>query len=141
MAVGDGLEFTFEGPQDARAYLSEVGRLWAAWVLGMAALFLTSAMALLLAGVLVIVALVVAARPLQRRAEVMVPDPSAGSGDGVRVGRTDRDRVLRALAYGEAPIRNAVTLAGASVGWLVARRIVLVLTIVGVVGVVAQVSR
>ncbi len=140
MAMGDGLEFTFDGPQDARTYLTEVGRLWAAWVLGMAALFLTSALALLLAGAAVIAALVALARPLQRRAEVIVPDSSSESGEGVRAGRTDRDRALRALAYGETPLRTAVTLAGASAGWLVARRVVVVLTFVGVVGVVIQVS-
>ena len=141
MAVVDGLEFNFDDAQDARAYLGEIKRLWAAWVVGLAALFLTSAIFVLVAGVVVVVALLLLARPLQRRAEMVVPAdtviPATRRGRFANRG-THRDKVLRALVYGEGPISDAVEMAGATRLWLAGRRLLLAVTFVALFGVVFQ---
>jgi len=140
----EGIEFDFDNEEDAGAYLAELRRLWSAWVVGLAALFLTSALLVFAAAVLVIGVLLFLARPLQRRAEQISPAPPvAGSGDkGLIPGRrVQRDRVLRALAYGEAPLRRAVEVAGASSVWLLARRAMLGVTLAAFVGVLILAGR
>ena len=141
MAVVDGLEFNFDDAQDARTYLGEIRKLWAAWLVGLAALFLTTAIVVLVAGVAVIVVLLLLARPLQRRAEMVVPKdtviPATRRGRFVSRG-THRDKVLRALVYGEGPISDAVEMAGATRLWLVGRRLLLAVTFVALFGVLFE---
>lgn len=144
MAGTQGIEFDFDDAEDAAAYLAELRRLWTAWAVGLAALFLTTALLVFAAAIFVIGALLVLARPLQRRAERISPAAPRVRGDdkGLIPGRgVQRDRVLRALAYGEEPLRRAVEVAGASPIWLLARRAILGVTLAAFVGVLIQAGR
>jgi hypothetical protein len=116
---------------DARTYLAEVGRLWITWVVGLGALALTDGWLLLASGFVVIAALLWMARPLQRRAADLVQDDRVTEGEKslVVARKTERDLALRALAYGEAPLRRAVDLAATGSWWLTARVVVIGLTI------------
>lgn len=141
MSVIDGLDFDFDDEQDARAYLRELGKLWVTWLIGLAALFLTSAIIVLVAGFAVIAALLLLARPLQRRAEMVVPaDPVIPATRGGRFAHrsTQRDKVLRALVYGAGPISDAVKMSGATHLWLFGRRFVLAATFTALFGVIFQ---
>lgn len=119
------------GKEDARTYLAEVGRLWTTWVVGLAALALTDGWMLLASGVVVIAALLWMARPLQARAADLVKDDKVTGGEKslVVARKTERDLALRALAYGEAPLRRALDLTSAGSWWLTARLAVIGLTI------------
>jgi len=119
------IEWVFAGPEDAAAYRREVARLWGGWLLGMAALMLAANWVVLLAGIGVLVAIVVFARPLQARAATIVPDDDVPEpGISAALHRSRRDRVLRELAFGEAPLRAS----GGGTAWVWARRIVVGLT-------------
>ena len=69
----------------------------------------------------------VTARPLQRRAEALVPDdePPAGGVGGIFGRGSKRDRVLHDLSYGVTPLRAA----DAGRGWIAARHVIVGLTI------------
>lgn len=114
----DGIEFHFDDTADARAYLDDVARVWAAWIVGLVALLIRSPLYLIAAGIVVITALVFLVRPLQRRAAAIAHED-----------RGARDRALRALAYGAGPVRQAVALAGSRRWMLVARQVVLAATL------------
>lgn len=121
--------------EDARVYLGEVGRLWAAWMVGLAGLAFTDDWWLIASGVVVIAALLWLARPLQARAADLVPhdEPTGGKKSLVVARRTERDLALRNLSYGEAPLRKAIEMADAGSWWLGARRGVIALTIIAFV--------
>lgn|GEM_PF-2163111 len=116
---------------DASAYLREVGRLWAIWVVGLVGLVTGRGLLLVGLGIAVLGALLWAARPLQVRAMRLVPEDSVVSGGrSLLVGRrTERDLVLRQLAYGAAPLRAAIGLTGSPGWWLATRWVVLGLTV------------
>ena len=116
---------------EAQRYLAEVGRLWATWVVGLAALALTDGWWLLVSGVVVIAALMWMSRPLQVRAAALVSNDKVTGGKKslVVARRTERDLALRALAYGEAPLRRAVALTSSGRWWLTGRIVVIGLTI------------
>ena len=125
------LVHTFEDPADARAYLREVSTAWGVWIFGLTALLVTSAVVLIVWAIVVIVALVFVARPLQRRAEQLVPDNKVEGGT-VNVamrGGTTRDRALRELFYGTKPLRAALAVAGMNERWVFIRHLVVALTI------------
>jgi hypothetical protein len=128
-------DWGFDDVADASAYLREVGVLWATWVVALVALIISRGWLVLVLGVAVIAALIWAARPLQSRAAKLVPEDSVvGGRRSFLVGRsTERDLVLRQLAYGEAPLRTAVGLSGAGRWWLTGRLVVVGLTVVGFV--------
>jgi hypothetical protein len=123
------VEWAFEGPDDAAAYLREVATLWTVWLVGMVALLFSGNWIVILVGLGVIVLLLVLARPLQARAAKIVPDDEVPEPGRTAFRKTKRDRVLRELAFGEAPLRAA----GAGPGWIGARRTVVALTIVAFV--------
>lgn len=125
-------DWGFSDPGDAAEYLGVVARIWAFWLLGMIALFVFGGFAVLVIAVGLIGGLLWMARPLQARAQALVPDNSLVVGRGSLVlGRgTTRDRALRKFAYGDAPVRQAVEMTGGSPLWMVARRLVVVATLV-----------
>ena len=128
---------------EAHRYLAEVGRLWATWVVGLAALALTDGWWLLASGVAVIAALMWMSRPLQARAAALVAeDKVTGGKKSLLVARrTERDLALRALSYGEAPLRRAVELTSAGRWWLLGRVVIIGLTIAAFAFVVLDVFR
>ncbi len=128
-------DWGFAGAADASAYLRQVGVLWATWVVALVALIVSRGWLVLVLGVAVIAALIFAARPLQARAAKLVPEDSVvGGRRSFLVGRsTERDLVLRQLAYGEAPLNAAVELSGSGRWWLAGRVAVVGLTVVGFV--------
>lgn len=132
------LVYTFDGPEDARVYLREVSTVSVVWVIGLAGLLITQALLLIAWAVVVFVALFLAARPLQRRAEELVPDNTveAGRVNTVLRGGTTRDRVLRDLFYGTKPLRTALAECGMSQRWIVLRHLVVALTILAMAYVV-----
>ena len=130
--------YKFDGPDDARAYLREVSNVWVFWIVGLAGLMLTNAIVLIVWAVVVLVGLLFVTRPLQRRAEQLVPENKveAGKVNTALRGATTRDRVLRELFYGTGPLRSALELAGISQRWVVVRHLVVALTLLALVYVV-----
>lgn len=131
----DEIVYTFEGPDDARSYLREIGLLWSVWVVGLVAILLTHGGILILSSIGVIVTLLTLARPLLARTEKLVPVNSreGNAAQAALRGGTTRDRVLRELAYGSEPVRAALDTAGLSQRWLIARHAVVAVTILGLV--------
>ena len=117
--------WTFDGPDDAAAYRSELGRLWLLWLVALAALMFAQGWLVFVAGAGALAGLIVVARPLQARAAAIVPEddvPDATVAATFR--RSHRDRVLRELAYGEAPL----VASGAGPAWIWGRRAMVGLT-------------
>lgn len=125
-------DWGFADATDASAYLREVGVVWATWVVALVGLVISRGVLVLVIGAAVLAALIWAARPLQSRAARLVPEDSVvGGRRSFLIGRsTERDLVLRQLAYGEAPLRTAVELTGSGRWWLTGRVVVVGLTIV-----------
>ncbi len=128
-------DWEFTDAADAASYLREVGVLWTTWLIGLVALVAGSGLLVVALGVLVIAALLWVARPLQARAAKLVPEDSVTGGKrSLLVGRnTERDIVLRQLAYGDAPLSAAIAVSGAGRWWLTARWVLVSLTIVAFV--------
>jgi hypothetical protein len=134
------IDYRFSDAMDARAYLREVGRLWAVWMVGLAVILLSHGTLLVVASISVLVGLIVLARPLLPRAEAIVP-VNKREGGAARValrGGTTRDRVLRDLAYGDKPMRAALATAEINSGWVVARHGVVAATLLAFVFVVLE---
>lgn len=96
-------------------------KLWGVWLAGLGVLFLASGWVLIVFGILLLVALPVLASPLMARAEVMFPEHEAvdRTSLGTATGRgTNRDRAVRQLVYGAAPVRAALSTIGASQAWV-----------------------
>ena len=106
--------YRFDGPADARMYLREVGTLWAVWLVGLVAVLLTHGAALFIVAAALLISLLVLARPLLSRTETLVPENrrEGGKVETALRGGTTRDRVLRELAYGDAPMSAALQAAG-----------------------------
>lgn len=136
----DKQPYTFANRDDAARYLRQVGVLWTGWVIGLSGLLLTNALLVIFWGVATVVVLMFLARPLQRRAETMVPDNKVVGGklDTALRGGTTRDRVLRDLAYGTEPFRAALNMVGRSEAWVAIRHLIIALTIFGLIYVVAN---
>ena len=131
----DEIAYTFDGAQDARTYLPEIGMLWSAWVIGMVVILLTHGGTPILWSVGVMVAPMFLARSLQIRAEKLVPanKREGNAADVVLRGGTTRDRALRDLAYGSEPMRAALASADLSGRWLLPRHFVIAVTFLGLV--------
>jgi hypothetical protein len=123
------VEWVFDGPEDAAAYLREVGILWAVWLVAMAALMVSTSWIVIVGGIGVLGLLLVLARPLQARAVKLVPDDDVPDPGATAFRKTKRDRVLRELAFGEAPLKAA----GAGPIWIWSRRLIVLLTVVAFV--------
>lgn len=121
----------FRDAEDARSYLTEVGRLWLVWIATLALLFLFQQWwALLAIGAGFLLGIVVLGRPLQERAQrVADPDAMTGSALQTALGKNrKRDMALRRLMYGEAPLREAIALTGTTSLLIWVRRLILVAT-------------
>ena len=134
----DEIDYTFASPHDARLYIREVGLLWAVWIVGLVAVLVTSGLALVLISVALLASLILLARPLLPRTEALVPVNSKEGGalNTALRGGTTRDRVLRELAYGTAPLAAALETAGLSSRWVLARHLVIAATLLAFVGVI-----
>lgn len=132
------IEYAFSSPADARSYLREVGKLWAVWIVGLAIVLFTHGTALLISAAALLIVLLVLARPLLPRAEALVPENhrEGGTLDAALRGGTTRDRALRELAYGIAPLSAALDAAGLSQRWVLLRHIVIALTLLALLYVV-----
>ena len=122
----------FSDADDARRYITELSRVWAVWLVGLAALFAVTNWWVLLAGAVVLSALVWLIRPIQRRAD-RIEDPGEiveGSGGRFSGARSRGEMALRVLIYGEAPLKEAIDEFGAWRGWLWVRRAVVAATAV-----------
>lgn len=131
------IDYTFESSHDARSYIREVVTLWAVWMVGLVAVLVTNGLALVMISVALLAGLILLARPLLPRTEALVPVNSKEGGalDAALRGGTTRDRVLRELAYGTAPLAAALRAAGLSSRWVVARHLVIAATLLAFVGV------
>ena len=117
----------FTDADDARRYITEISRIWAVWLLGLAALFAVTNWWLLLVGVAILAVLVWLIQPMQRRAN-KVDDPDgyvAGGGGRFTGSRTRAETALRVLIYGEEPLTEAIDQFGVWVGWIWVRRVVI----------------
>lgn len=139
MTSPDEAAWGFADRGDAAQYLRDVIRLWIAWIVGLAVLMTNNGPVLIGGGILVIGLLLWFARPIQRRAESLVPNDEAyDRGSPLLAKGTTRDRALKALAYGEEPLREALLLTDGSRVLLYARRAVIGLTVLSFVVVVVQ---
>jgi hypothetical protein len=122
----------FSDADDARTYITEISRIWAAWVIGLAAVFAVTNWWVLLSGVLVLSLLVWLIRPVQRRANNIDDPGEMVEGSGGRFGgsRTRGEMALRVLIYGEAPLNEAIDEFGVWRGWVWVRRAVMAATAV-----------
>jgi len=128
-------DWTFVDAADARAYLADLVRLWVGWLVALAALLVFDGLMLLVTAVGVVVGWFVLARPFSRRAAALAgnePSPAAGQEDATAQGK-ERDRYLRELTSGRAPLEAAVRDAGVSERWVYLRYVVIAATIVGFV--------
>lgn len=130
MTEPEATDWGFTGPDDASRYLADVMRLWIVWIVGLAVLMTNSGTILIVGGIAVIGLLLWFARPIQRRAERLVPVDTAIDRGSLRGKTTTRDRALKAFAYGDEPLRAAVEMTGSSRVWLGVRMAVLALTAV-----------
>ena len=92
------------------------------WLAGLAVLFLTSGWALIIFGILLLIALPTLAAPLMKRAEEMFPDNEVVDSSAWAHARgrgTQRDQAVRQLVYGAGPLRAALSQIGASQAWVV----------------------
>ena len=130
--------YKFDTPEEAMVYLREVSTLWVVWIVALAGLMVTHAIVLIVWAVTVLVALYFATRPLQQRAEELVPENTVEGGklNAALRGGTSRDRVLRDYLYGTAPLEAALSAAGVSRHWVVIRHLVVALTLLALVYVV-----
>lgn len=122
----------FSDTDDARRYITEITRVWAVWIIGLAALFAVTNWWVLLGGVVVLSVLVWLIQPIQRRANRIDDPEEFVEGTGGRFGgsRTRGEMALRVLIYGEAPLKEAVDEFGAWRGWLWVRWVVIAATAV-----------
>lgn len=129
------IEYTFDGPEDARSYLREIGLLWSVWVVGLFLVLFTHGFTVLIVAAVLFTALLMLARPLLPRTERLVPENQREGGaiESAFRGGTTRDRVLRELAYGVAPMAAALQTAGLSPRWVAARHVVIALTLLALV--------
>jgi hypothetical protein len=125
------LTYTFEGREDADKYLRELSLLWAAWLVGLSGLVFTNPLVLVVWAVGIVGVLVVLSKPIQRRAERLVPEDKAEGGklDTLYRGGTHRDRAIRDLAYGIEPLRAALRATGRSERWILLRYLIIGATI------------
>ena len=132
------LVYQFDNPDEARTYLREVSTLWVTWIVGLAGLMVTHAAILIVWAVVVLVALYFASRPLQQRAEKLVPENAVEGGklNTALRGGTTRDRALRDYFYGTAPLEAALDAAGMSRRWVAIRHLMVTLTLLSLVYVV-----
>ena len=132
------LVYQFDNPDEARAYLREVSTLWITWIIGLAGLMITHALLLVVWAVVVLVALYYAARPLQQRAEELVPENTVEGGklNAALRGGTTRDRALRDYFYGTEPLEAALDAAGMSRRWVGLRHLMVALTLLSLLYVV-----
>ena len=97
MTEDEGVAYTFTDADDARTYLGELRVLWTSWIVALGLLvFVQQFWLFLVVGVLAIGSVVYFSRPLQARADRMVPTDSVVLGKRGRPVGTARDRTLRA---------------------------------------------
>lgn len=124
----------FTDPADARAYLEDLGRLWVTWLVALVGLLVFDGVLLLLTALALVIAWLVLARPMQRRASRLVGDESeatAGGRQGATTRGRQRDRILRELTAGRAPLPAALEETGADPRWVYLRYVVITLTVLG----------
>jgi hypothetical protein len=128
----------FTDAADARAYLDEIGRLWIAWLLALAALLAFDGLLLVVTAFAVVAAWLILAKPLQRRAARLVEDePPEEEGWQAAASRgKHRDQVLRELTVGRVPLETSLLAIGASPWWAYARYGVITLTVVAFIYVI-----
>ena len=97
----------FDDSNDATAYLGEVARLWAVWLVGLGALAFAKGMVAVVVGVALLVALFVLMHPLQRRVESRFGDSAEAKRPQTR-SLSKRDTALRELSYGPRPFAEAI---------------------------------
>ncbi len=118
-------EWNFDGPDDAATYRRELIRLWSLWLVALTVLMFADGWMVFLAGAVALVGLILVGRPLQARAEAIVPDDDVPDATvAAAFQRSRRDRILRELAYGEAPL----VASGAGPAWIWGRRVMVVVT-------------
>lgn len=122
----------FSDADDARRYITEISRIWAAWIVGLAALFAVTNWWVLLGGVAILGVLVWLIKPIQRRATGIDDPGEIVEGSGGRFGgsRNRGEMALRVLMYGEAPLTEAIEEYGVWSGWVWVRRAVIAATAV-----------
>lgn len=122
----------FSDADDARRYITEISRIWAVWIIGLAALFAVTNWWVLLGGIAILGVLVWLIKPIQRRANGIDDPGEIVEGSGGRFGgsRSRGEMALRVLMYGEAPLTEAIEEYGVWSGWVWVRRAVIAATAV-----------
>jgi hypothetical protein len=131
----------FTDAADARGYLNEIGRLWTAWLVVLASQLALDGIWLVVSAVALLAAWLVLGRPLQRRAAALVDDESEDATEDRQTAAAmgkQRDRIMRELIIGQAPLEAALAINGSSPRWAYARIVVIALTIAAFVVIIRE---
>lgn len=125
-----GGEWRFADADDARSYLRDVTKLWLGWLVTLLALVTLGGYFLVITAFAVVVVWLLLARPMQARAAKFVPEAEDGaSWQETALRNKQRDRAVRELAAGKAPLEAALHTAGLSPVLAYARWIMVAVTV------------
>ena len=132
------LRYEFQGRDDAARYLREVAVVWTVWIVGLIGILFTTSYVIVVWAVVLFAVLFLVARPIQARSIRVVPENAVEGGalNTALRGGTTRDRALRELLYGTAPLRVALAELGLNPRWVSMRHLVVTLTILAMVYIV-----
>lgn len=138
--------WVFHSPADAREFLGQILRVWAAWLVMLAFLTFAAPPANWAGSLTIAVLLIVLVAPLQRRVDTTVSqdgfdDVSQDGFDDFRVllllGRgTRRDRALRDMLARPRAFGAALRISGADSRWVVSYYLVALVTVASAVALI-----
>ena len=128
-------KWVFHSPADAREFLGQILRVWAAWLVMLAFLTFAAPPANWAGSLAIAVLLIVLVAPLQRRVDTTVSqDGFDDNRVSLLVGRgTRRDRALRDMLARPRAFGAALRISGADSRWVVSYYLVALVTVASAV--------
>ncbi|MCH7667752.1 MAG: hypothetical protein IIC71_00910 [Acidobacteria bacterium] len=130
--------WVFHSPADAREFLGQILRVWAAWLVMLAFLTFAAPPANWAGSLAIAVLLIVLVAPLQRRVDTTVSqDGFDDNRVSLLVGRgTRRDRALRDMLARPRAFGAALRISGADSRWVVSYYLVALVTVASAVALI-----
>ena len=130
--------WAFHSPADAREFLGQILRVWAAWLVMLAFLTFAAPPANWAGSLAIAVLLIVLVAPLQRRVDTTVSqDGFDDNRVSLLVGRgTRRDRALRDMLARPRAFGAALRISGADSRWVVSYYLVALVTVASAVALI-----
>lgn len=119
----------FADAADAKRYITEVGRIWFVWLLGLAALAFSEGIVAVVVGLTLLVVMFFLMSPLQNRVHDRFGIDADGHAIPKRESLSSRDKALRELTYGRATFSEAIDKSGLWGGIKVVPWVVIVATL------------